>query len=198
MSWSGLCAMLRGQKLPRMLLCPQDGPAPGLLSDEQKRQLDSSFALIVVVHDHYAQRDGCQTRPRRVWSSSATATEDLAWAEAVAAALEAGGLHCWLAARDITPGAAAYSGEIAKAIKRSRVMVALVSRHASASAHVVREVTLAFDRNLPVVPMKIDNEALGDALEYFFTMAQMLVVVGLAPERALAALLRAVQRHRAG
>lgn len=126
------------------------------------------------------------------------ATEDLPWAEAVVVALEAEGQNCWLAARDIVPGAVAYSGEIAKAIKRSRLMVALVSRHASASAHVAREVSIAFERNLPVVPVKIDDEPLGDSLEYFFTAAQMLIVAGRARERALLSLLKAVQRHPSG
>ena len=121
------------------------------------------------------------------------ATEDLTWAEDVVQALEHAGYSCWLAARDIMPGAPAYGAEITKAIKRSRLMVALISEHASGSAHCAREVTMAFDRGLPVVPLKLDIKPLGDALEYFFATAQVLMTDGKPRDTVLGALIRAVR-----
>jgi hypothetical protein len=124
------------------------------------------------------------------------ASENRDWADAVVEALESEGVRCWLAARDVVPGAPAYAAEIAKALKRSRLVVAIVSQHAGASPHVVRELTMAFDRNLPVVPLKVDDEPFGDALEYFLTTAQILFIAGKSREVALQSLLHAVRRHR--
>jgi TIR domain len=55
----GLGALLRGVKLPRMHLSEQNGPVAGLLSDELKARVAASFAMIIVVHDNYAQSEWC-------------------------------------------------------------------------------------------------------------------------------------------
>lgn len=55
----GLGAMLRGMRLPRFHLSGESGPVPGVLSQELRNRLQSSFALIIVVHDQYAQSDWC-------------------------------------------------------------------------------------------------------------------------------------------
>ncbi len=54
-----LPALLRGVKLPRFHLSGENGPVAGALSDELKRRVDASFAMIIVVHDNYAQSDWC-------------------------------------------------------------------------------------------------------------------------------------------
>ena len=55
----GLGALLRGVKLPRMHLSGENGPVAGVLSDQLKQRVESSFAMIIVVHDNYAQSDWC-------------------------------------------------------------------------------------------------------------------------------------------
>ena len=55
----GLSALLRGVKLPRMHLSEQNGPVSGVLSDELKARVAASFAMIIVVHDNYAQSEWC-------------------------------------------------------------------------------------------------------------------------------------------
>ena len=55
----GLSALLRGVRLPRMHLSGENGPVAGLLSDELKKRVAASFAMIIIVHDNYAQSDWC-------------------------------------------------------------------------------------------------------------------------------------------
>ena len=55
----GLGALLRGVRLPRMHLSEQNGPVSGVLSDELKARVAASFAMIIVVHDNYAQSEWC-------------------------------------------------------------------------------------------------------------------------------------------
>ena len=55
----GLSALLRGVKLQRMHLSGENGPVSGRLSDELMERIADSFAMIIVVHDNYAQSDWC-------------------------------------------------------------------------------------------------------------------------------------------
>lgn len=55
----GLGALLRGVRLPRFHLSGENGPVAGVLSDELKKRVEASFAMIIVVHDNYAQSDWC-------------------------------------------------------------------------------------------------------------------------------------------
>lgn len=54
-----LGALLRGVRLPRFHLSGENGPVAGQLSDELLRRVDASFAMIIVVHDNYAQSEWC-------------------------------------------------------------------------------------------------------------------------------------------
>jgi hypothetical protein len=55
----GLRNLLRGVKLPPLHLSGENGPVSGRLSDELKKRVAASFAMIIVVHDNYAQSDWC-------------------------------------------------------------------------------------------------------------------------------------------
>ncbi len=55
----GLQALLRGVRLPRLHLSGDNGPVAGVLGDELRRRVEASFAMIIVVHDNYAQSDWC-------------------------------------------------------------------------------------------------------------------------------------------
>ena len=55
----GLQALLRGVRLPRFHLSGENGPVAGALSEELLKRVDNSFAMIIVVHDSYAQSDWC-------------------------------------------------------------------------------------------------------------------------------------------
>ena len=65
-------------------------------------------------------------------------------ADAVVAGLEAQGVRCWIAPRDI-PAGTEYGQEIIEAVKGCRVCVVIFSASANASPHVRREHEIAFD-----------------------------------------------------
>ena len=54
-----LGAMLRGVRLPRMHLSGENGPVAGALSQELQERVAKAFAMIIVVHDNYAQSAWC-------------------------------------------------------------------------------------------------------------------------------------------
>ena len=51
--------LLRGVRLPRMHLSGENGPVAGALSDELRRRVEASFAMVIVVHDNYAHSSWC-------------------------------------------------------------------------------------------------------------------------------------------
>lgn len=83
-------------------------------------------------------------------------SKDKAVADAVCAALEARGIRCWIAPRDVEPGAD-WDEMNVRAITESRVMVLVFSTRANESQQVRRKVNLAAERGVPVVPFRIEN-----------------------------------------
>jgi len=55
----GLAARLRGVRVPRMHMSGENGPVSGVLAEELKERIADSYAMIIVVHDNYAQSDWC-------------------------------------------------------------------------------------------------------------------------------------------
>jgi len=120
------------------------------------------------------------------------ATQDSAVAEAVCKALEQAGVTCWIAPRDVTPGAY-YADELVHAIDAARTLVLILSQNAAASPHVHREVERAISKRHPVVSFRIDRAALPAGLEYFLNTSQWLDASGGDTPRAMAKLVAAVQ-----
>jgi hypothetical protein len=92
--------------------------------------------------------------------------EDKAAADEACAALERAGIGCWIAPRDVAPGTA-WAASIIEALDRCRVMVLIFSSHANDSQQIHREVQRAFDRAIPVVPLRIENVEPTQSLAYF-------------------------------
>ena len=98
-------------------------------------------------------------------------SKDAAEANAVRAALEADGVGCWIAPRDIHPGGE-WPAAIMRGIGSSRVMVLVFSADANASTQIVREVERAVHRRMPVVVFKIDPTFPSGSFEYLVSVAQ--------------------------
>jgi hypothetical protein len=113
-------------------------------------------------------------------------------AEAAAAALERGGVRCWIAPRNIPPGSD-WGEAIVRAIHESGAMVLIFSASANLSQQVKREVNIAVGRNLPVVPFRIDNVEPSGTLEYYLRVTHWLDARPPPPERHLAKLVGAVK-----
>jgi Tol biopolymer transport system component len=87
-------------------------------------------------------------------------------ADAVCATLETAGIRCWIAPRDVRPGAE-WTGAIMKAISMSRVVVLVFSSHANQSAQVGREVHAAFEHGIVVIPMRVEEVVPSGSLDYY-------------------------------
>lgn len=117
------------------------------------------------------------------------ASSDADSAAAVCRALEAAGLPCWMAPRDLPPGAL-YAEAIVAAIGAARATVVLLSEAANGSQFVVREVERAASRRVPLVPVRLDDSEPSPALEFFLSALQRLDVPAPPRDEDLAQLVR--------
>lgn len=123
------------------------------------------------------------------------ANEDQALADQVVAALEQAGPRCWIAHRDIPPGVPSWAEPIVTAIANSRLVLVLLTSHSIPSVEVMREVTLAADEKIPLLPVTLDATPLSPALRYFFVAGHRLDLAQAAPEDQILRILPAVRRQ---
>jgi TolB-like protein len=122
------------------------------------------------------------------------ASQDASVANAVVGALERNGLKCWIAPRDVVPGAL-YADEIVHAINFSKVVVLVLSEHAVASPHVGKEVERASSKRRRIIAFHTDSAPLTGAFEYFLSESQWIDVAAEGTDTATAKLVQAVTRH---
>ena len=108
---------------------------------------------------------------RPVFISHASA--DKAMAEQVCHFLEDRRIPCWMAPRDVPPGAK-YAEAIVNAIEGAAAMVLLFSEHASTSEHVLNEVERAVNHKTPIFPLKIGHAVPSQELAYFIARRHWL------------------------
>ena len=94
------------------------------------------------------------------------ASADKAKAEEICAYLEARGLRCWIAPRDVRAGRE-YANEIIEAIERAPALLLVLSAAANQSKFVRREVERAVTKGDPVISVRIENVMPSTALELF-------------------------------
>src|ERR1700704_2779723 len=78
-------------------------------------------------------------------------SQDKPTADATCATLESMGIRCWIAPRDILPGAD-YGESIINAIENAKAMVLIFSSAANASPQIKREVERAVSKAVPIIP----------------------------------------------
>lgn len=101
------------------------------------------------------------------------AAEDEGAARQLCNYLEDRGLSCWMAKRDIDPGQP-YFAAILDAIQSTEVMVLLLSSHANASPHVVREVERAVSACKPIVPVRLERIQPSGSLQFGVSLPHWL------------------------
>jgi hypothetical protein len=106
-------------------------------------------------------------------------SKDKALVDRLVPAIEAEGRRCWIAHRDIPAGVVSWSVPIVTAIASSRLAVILLSERSMGSDEVLREVTLAADEKIPMLPVALDATPLATGLRYFFTAGQRLDLAGV-------------------
>jgi hypothetical protein len=93
--------------------------------------------------------------PHDVFINHSTAGKLTAYA--ICSELESIGIRCWILPRDLNIGMA-WDQSIANAIKSCRLMILVLSDYASRSDRVERQLELAFNQNVIVIPFKIEPE----------------------------------------
>ena len=93
-------------------------------------------------------------------------SQDADEARRVVTSLEARGVPCWFAPRDIAPGRE-YGEEIIEAIEKCGTLLVVLSGHANGSRHVANEVSRAFSREKTIIPFRIQDVQPSKALELF-------------------------------
>jgi TolB-like protein/Flp pilus assembly protein TadD len=119
------------------------------------------------------------------------ASHDAEVAQKVCSALEAAGFPCWMAPRDVKPGAQ-YADAIVRAITEVKALVVVLSASGVASSHVGREVERAASKHKQIIAFRLDAAPLNPALEYFLGESQWIDVPALGMSAALAKLAEAV------
>ena len=84
---------------------------------------------------------------------------------AVLHGLEAEGIRCWIAPRDIKPGAI-WAQSIIEGIDGCHIMVVVFSASSNRSAHVINEVDAAVRKGSIIVPFRIEDVMPDGAMEY--------------------------------
>ena len=101
------------------------------------------------------------------------ASGDAVLAQAIVHRLEAAGIRCWIAPRDIVPGTD-FARSIIEAIEACAVMVVVVSENANQSRHVPREVERAIALDASLVPFRIADIEPSKTLQYFLASQHWL------------------------
>lgn len=99
--------------------------------------------------------------------------KDRVVAEKIVASLEAESIRCWVAPRDVIPGAD-WGESIIDAIESSRIMVLIFSRNADGSSQIKREVERAVDKDVYTIPFRIEDIEPTRSLEYFISSSQWM------------------------
>ena len=119
-------------------------------------------------------------------------SKDASAAQAACRALEAHGIGCWMAPRDVTAGLK-YAEAIVGAINGCRVFLLLLSSASNTSSHVEREVDCAANRGIPMLSFRLEPVALSTTLEYYLSSLHWLDASQPPREEELQALVGSVQ-----
>jgi len=100
-------------------------------------------------------------------------SKDKLIADGICANLEAAGVRCWIAPRDIAPGED-WPRAIANAISQCHVMVLIFSANANSSDQISRELSVAAEYNLVIIPFKIENVKPEPGKQYYLSRTHWL------------------------
>lgn len=114
-------------------------------------------------------------------------------ADALCDRLEATGMRCWMAPRDILPGLE-WGEAIIDGIKQSRIFLLVFSSHANTSKQVLREVERAASRDMVLLPVRVEDVEPSAALEYYVSTPQWLDAITPPLERHLERVVQIVGR----
>ena len=110
----------------------------------------------------------------------------------IVARLEADSVTCWIAPRDVVPGAD-WGESIIDAIESSRIMILIFSQSANTSTQIKREVERAVNKGVYIIPFRVDDIPPTKSLEYFISTSQWMDAFSPPLERHLDNLAKTVK-----
>src|SRR5438309_7167458 len=86
-------------------------------------------------------------------------------ADAACAALEAAGLRCWIAPRDVVPGTS-YPAEIIRGLEGAAIVLFIFTGRSNLSRAVQKELERGVNRGKVIVPFRLEEVAPSPAVDY--------------------------------
>jgi tetratricopeptide (TPR) repeat protein len=105
-------------------------------------------------------------------------TPDVHATQEIVQVLEAAGIRCWIANRDIMPGTPNWAGDIERAIRQSKAMVLVVSPSFNESVQTPKEIILGIDERAFILPIRIAEFQPWGHLRYFLADRQWIDATG--------------------
>jgi hypothetical protein len=121
-------------------------------------------------------------------------TDDTPTAIAVRDHLEAQGIACWMAPRDITPGKD-YGEQIIDAIEDATVFLLILSESSNHSTFVRHEVERAVSKGKVIIPFRIQPVTPSRSLEFFISNYQWIDGWEMASSKSWDVLVSAIRSH---
>ena len=104
-------------------------------------------------------------------------SKDSSLAKKVYGTIEQRGFECWFAPRDVKPGEN-FQESIHRAIRSASVMILVFTDNANHSAEITKEIALAGQYNLAVIPIRAEDVLPNDALAYELATRQWIDLFG--------------------
>ncbi len=101
------------------------------------------------------------------------ASEDRGVAMTLCSALESRGFKCWISSRDILPGEN-FQIAIVRAIREAKIMLLVFTANSNNSEEMSKELALASQNKLMVVPLRVEDVTPNDAFSYEFATRQWI------------------------
>lgn len=107
--------------------------------------------------------------------------------------LEAEGISCWIAPRNVT-GGKSYGREILEAISNADVTLFIFSGNSNRSRHVENEIDNAFNAGKVIIPFKIEEVQISLELQYYLNKTHW-INGSPTPENAISNLKKAIEAN---
>ncbi|MBR1758314.1 MAG: toll/interleukin-1 receptor domain-containing protein [Lachnospiraceae bacterium] len=124
-------------------------------------------------------------------------SKDHPFAQHLTDELEAAGMGCFIAPRDI-PYGNSWAERIAKAIESARVMIFIFSEESNQSDQVIREIELALHNGLTVITLRITDQPYNRALSYYLSTLHWAKVNDLSDETVIKTFVKQVNGYLHG
>jgi len=120
-------------------------------------------------------------------------SEDSEIANSICNKIERDGIKCWIAPRDVMPGAN-WGESIIEALNQTLAMVVVFSSHSNRSEQVLREVERAIAKGKTIIiPFRIHNITPSGAMEYYLSTRQWLDAINLPMEPHFDSLIKTIK-----